>query len=72
MPKFDVAIEAGDQCRVPFEMMDTKEIIFEMQRIDDENMSLFESIYEVPPCSMVDEADQNKETVKEENESQVR
>jgi hypothetical protein len=33
MPQFDINIEAGDKCRVPFDIMNTKEVIFEMKKI---------------------------------------
>lgn len=62
LPKFDVAIEAGDRCQVPFETMSGKEILFEMQCLDDDNLSLFTEIYNRTPTEMDEEpAEQHHE-----------
>jgi hypothetical protein len=31
MPQFDITVEAGDKCKVPFEIMSNKEVVFEMR-----------------------------------------
>lgn len=34
MPQYDITIEAGDRCKVPFDIMQFKEVILEMKLID--------------------------------------
>lgn len=37
MPQFNITIEAGDKCKVPFQIMSSKEVIFEMNEIEKDN-----------------------------------
>lgn len=39
LPQFDITIEAGDKCKVPFEIMTSKEVIFEMHLSEKETYS---------------------------------
>lgn len=34
MPQYDIMIEAGDRCKVPFDIMQFKQVIFEMKLIE--------------------------------------
>ena len=43
--KFDVTIEAGDRCKVPFNLFTDKEIVFDMKRIEDENLNHYRRLY---------------------------
>jgi hypothetical protein len=46
MPQFDITIEAGDKCRVPFNIMTEKEVIFEMKKIEiDQQSENYERLY---------------------------
>ena len=45
LPKFDVTIEAGDRCQVPFHLFSDKEVVFEMKLIEDEKLLHYRRLY---------------------------
>lgn len=52
MPQLGITIEAGEKCRVPFDVMTPKEVIFEMRPIENDKMvDGYENLYFVPLAS---------------------
>lgn len=45
MPQFDITIEAGDKCKIPFDIMTFKEVVFEMKLLEKNRNENYSNLY---------------------------